>query len=104
MTIKEFYEEALKDIGIPVFYQAPKQKTEPPFVCYIETASDNFFADGLVYERIRTIDIELYTRHKDPETEELVERALARAGIPYNRNETWIEDEKCIQIVYGIEV
>lgn len=75
-----------------------------PFITYLVTGTDNFMADGIVYKQIQYIDIELYTENKDTETEQLVESALDKAGIPWNKDEDYLRDERCYMIVYSIQI
>lgn len=91
---------------LPVTYRAWPVGEAPqlPWIAYIETGSDNFAADGIAYGLIKTVDIELYTKAKDPATEALVEKALTDAGIFWQKTETYIEGEAALEIVYEIEV
>lgn len=75
-----------------------------PFICYLETQSNNQFADNKVNHVVRGIDIELYTETKDTASELLVETALDDNCIPWNKSETYIDSEQCYEIVYSIEV
>lgn len=75
-----------------------------PFICYLETSTNNAFADNKVYSVIRGIDIELYTETKDSASERLVEDVLNKRSIPWNKNEEYIDTERCYQITYSVEV
>ena len=46
--------------------------------------------------------VELYTKVKSPDVERAVEAVLN--NIPFIKTETYLEDEKCFQILYEIEV
>lgn len=94
----------LKSTGFPVTYRAWPENAAPPlpFICYVESYSNNFSADGEVYVKGSHIQIELYTALKDPAAEENLERALA--GIVWEKTETYLSTEKCFQIMYEIEV
>lgn len=89
-----------------VVYNAFPENSAPemPFICIVEQSSDNFGADNKVFYKRKNVDVELYTNYKDPATEELVENALDEAGIFYESTDTYIEDEKCFERVYSIEV
>lgn len=89
-----------------VVYRAWRVGEAPdlPFICYLETGSDNFAADGIAYHKIKRIDIELYTETKSPADEALVESALDTAGLYWESDETYIDDEKMYEKVYTIEV
>lgn len=94
----------LETTGLKVAYRAFDEKQAPPlpYICFYETDTDNFFADGKVYSQIRVMQIELYTRRKDSEIEDKVENALS--SFCWNKTETYIETEKCYQISYELEV
>lgn len=103
MRLEEI-KERLENSGLPVVYRAwPEKKAPPlPFLCYLVDGSDNFFADGKVYEAITRVRVELYSRYKDLGAESAVEAALS--GIGWEKTETYIDSEKCYQINYEIEV
>lgn len=103
MTLTELA-DLLKSTGIPVTYYAWPENQAPqlPFICYLTPGSNNFAADGLVYYPVTQVNVELYTKIKSPETEAKVEEALA--SIFWDKSETYIDSEKCYQIVYEIEV
>lgn len=75
-----------------------------PFICYLETETNNVFADNKVRKVIRGINIELYTETKEPLTEEALEEALSNANISWNKYEQYIDSERCYQITYNTEV
>lgn len=103
MTLTELT-DLLKSTGIPVTYYAWPENQAPqlPFICYLTPGSNNFAADGMVYYPVTQVNVELYTKIKSPETEAKVEEALA--SIFWDKSETYIDSEKCYQIVYEIEV
>lgn len=103
MTLDEL-EDKLKETGLPVVYRNWKAGTAPPlpWICYLVAYSNNFAADGGVYARVDHIQVELYTALKDQEAEERVETALSY--FVWEKTETYLESEKCFQILYEIEV
>lgn len=103
MELKEI-DELLKSTGLPVTYYAWPEKAAPPlpYICYLVAYSNNFSADGSVYLPINHIQIELYTRLKEPMTEGKVEQALS--SLFWEKTETYIDTEGCYQILYEIEV
>lgn len=103
MTLAEL-KTALETSGIPFAYRAWPEGSAPPlpFGCYLVAYSNNFAADGVVYAKIDHIQIELYTALKDPAAEEKVETALS--SFVWEKIETYIDSEKCYQILYEIEV
>ena len=96
----------LRGLGIPFAYDhfAQGESPEPPFICYLISASDNFGADGKVYYKIDQFNIELYTDLKDLSLERKIEEALDEASIFYNKSETWIESESLYEVLYTFEM
>lgn len=97
--------DVLSDIGLPFAYDhfAEGESPDPPFICYLIPASDNFAADGIAYFKVNEVHIELYTDMKDLDTESLVEAALDSHGIFYDRTEVWIESESLYEVLYSFE-
>ena len=106
MTLAELYNllNSITELNRKVTYRAwpVGEAPELPFICYLETSTDNFKADGKVYKKIQNVDIELYTAKKEPSTEYLIEDALDGANIAWEKSETWIESENCYEITYEI--
>jgi hypothetical protein len=98
--------EMLTGMGIPYAYDhfAEGESPDPPFICYLLPASDNFSADGGVYFRKSEVHIELYTNLKDLTQEFAVESVLDAHGIFYNKTETWIEREKLYEVMFIFEL
>lgn len=80
--------------------EAPKL----PFICLMFTQTNNFKADNKVYHVLRNMDIELYSLKKDEVSEGLIEEALNKKNIVWEKYEDWIDDEEVYQITYEIEV
>ena len=96
----------INEMNIPFAYDhfAEGESPDPPFICYLLPGSDNFSADGLVYHRLQTVHIELYTDRKDPEIETAVETVLDNNRIFYNKSEVWIPSEKLYEVIYSFEM
>ena len=96
----------LRELGIPFAYDhfAQGESPDPPFICYLIPASDNFSADGKVYYKIDLYNIELYTDLNDLSLERKIEEALDEASIFYNKSETWIESESLYEVLYTFEM
>ena len=103
MSLEEF-KKILKTTGLPVAYYAFPENAAPalPFICYLVPFTNNFGADGKVYEKINHIQVELYTKMKNQEIEEKVENALS--SFYWEKTEIYLEDEKCFEIIYELEV
>lgn len=100
----------LGQTGLPKTYYSwpeddPAHPVPPlPYIVWYFPNTDNFAADDRVYSHIEALNIELYTRTKDFETEAAVEAVLAAHGIVWNRQESWIESEKMYEVLYTTEV
>lgn len=91
----------LKSTGYPVAYTVFKTTPKPPFIVFIETGTDNFFADTKTYKKISAWRVELYTNKKDLNAEKKVEAALA--DLCWNKSETYINDENVFENIYEFE-
>ena len=96
----------INEMNIPFAYDhfAEGESPDPPFICYLLPGTDNFSADGLVYHKMQTVHIELYSDRKDPETETAVETVLDNNRIFYNKSEVWIPSEKLYEVIYSFEM
>lgn len=106
MTLEKLYTLLNTQFPGKVCYNAFPESEAPamPFICIVATNTDNFGADNQVYFKRQRVDIELYTKYKDPTTEGALEGVLDGAGLFYNASDTYIEDEKCFERIYEIEV
>lgn len=98
--------EILEETGVPYAYDhfAEGESPEPPFICFLMPASDNFSADGKVYFKAEEVHIELYTDKKDPSLEKNLEDVFSRHGFFYDRTEIWIESEQLYEVLYIFEM
>ena len=96
----------LEGTGIPFAYDhfAEGESPDPPFICYLLPQSDNFSADGKVYLKASSVNIELYTDSKDLSVEQKLEAVLDTHGIFYDKTEVWIESEKLYEVLYSFEM
>ena len=94
------------EVGLPRAYDhfEEGESPAPPFVVFLLPGTNNFMADGEVYEQVTEISIELYTDLKMPPLEAKVERVLANHNIPWDKTEVWIDDEKLYEVRYELEV
>ena len=106
MTANEIIEEALKEVEVEYRFNhfETEEAVNPPFICYTNPETRNFYADGKVYMTIQTINIELYTDQKTKEREEKIEAALQKRGIGWRKAEVYIEEENMYEVLYEMEV
>ncbi|QKE71876.1 hypothetical protein HPK19_03240 [Arthrobacter citreus] len=108
MTLIELH-SLLEATGLPVAYShftatSSNPVPVPPFICYLETDTENFFADNKVYQKAINVLIELYTKKKDSTTELLIEQLLDDNEIPYLTTSNYIESEKIFQKTYEVRL
>ena len=108
MTLTELYTALTGITGFQkkVVYRAWPVGEAPalPFICYLVEGSDNFGADDRVYKDITRVRIELYSENKDTTSESAIESLLDSLYIYWEKDETYIDDERCYEIIYSIEV
>lgn len=75
-----------------------------PFICYLQTGTNNFFADNKVYRTAKEVDIELYSQLRDEISEELIEEALYNNNITWTKSIEYLDDEKVYEVIYTVEV
>lgn len=95
----------LESVGVPVVYYAFPEGEAPalPFICYLVTGTDNFSADGSVYQKVNAVSVELYTKEKDFTLQNTLESALSNYFWQIE-GETYLDSEKCFEIIYTLEV
>lgn len=105
MTYKEVA-TMVNSIGLPyAYYQFPEGTGQaPPFVVYFYSQTNDLYADETNYQRIVTLNIELYTAEKDFSMESTVEDILKNNNLTYYKEENYIDSEKIWQIAYEMEV
>jgi hypothetical protein len=108
MTLAELY-NALKSItgfSNKVVYRAwPVGEAPPlPFIVFLVEGSDNFGADNIVYKAINRVNVEFYSKNKDTVSEGLIEALFENLSIYWEKDETYLDDEQCYEIIYSIEV
>ena len=104
MMALEDMKTLLDTTGYPVVSYARPEKKAPalPYICFLTAYSNTFGADDRVYYPVAHYQIELYTRCKDPEAEGKVEQALS--SYFWEKTETYLDTERCFQILYEVEV
>lgn len=98
--------ESIPEFKNKVAYRAFPKNEAPklPFICYLETGTDNFFADNTVYLSSSIVDIELYSSVRDLESERIIEAKLLENNITWTKDIEYIDSEKVYEVVYTVEV
>lgn len=96
----------INSIGIPyAYYQFPDGTGQAcPFICFFFSDSNDLAADDTNYQKIRTLNLELYTDNKDFELEETVETVLNSNGLVYDRSESYLDSERMFMVVYTTDI
>lgn len=108
MTLQEL-NQALREIGYPVFYSHPTVNDHnppptPPYLTYLFAYSNDLIADNVNFTEISQFQIELYTRIKDLAAEKQVQDKLKELELPYYKHETYLDSENLFQIIYEIQL
>lgn len=98
--------QILKEIGFDYAYSHFEKGEEParPYICFMNSSSSPFSADGRIYQDYNGVDLELYTDRKDPEAENKVRSVLDRHSIVYSRSESWLPEEERYQVWFSFEM
>jgi hypothetical protein len=104
MTLAEF-KQMLEQTELPVAYYEFKDKAPKlPFIVYLETNTNNFASDGVVYHEIKRLAVELYCANRDLTLEQKLEAIFKQNGIFWEKEFEFLEDEKCYEIIYEMEI
>lgn len=104
MTLNEV-KLLLKSLKLPVAYDHFNKRTVPPYIIFLVKQTMNRFADNTVIRKMQEVNIELYTKEKDVNLEESLEKVLNDNEIPYEiEEELFIEEENVYEIVYKIMI
>jgi len=108
MTLEGLY-QSLKEIGYPVFYSHPTVNDHnppptPPYLTYLFSYSNDIIADNVNYIDVSQMQVELYTKIKDPSAENRVQGKLKDLELPYYKHETFLDSENLFQIIYEIQL
>ncbi len=105
MTYVEIY-TLIRSIGLPVTYHhwQPGKVPSLPYLVYWVDETRHFTADNRIYQKIVSIQLELYSDQKNFAAEERVERILDENKIVYDKLEAYIESEKLLEQIYEFEL
>lgn len=105
MTYQEV-SDMIASIGLPFAYYQFQNDTgiSPPFICFLFSGSDDLAADNTNYQRIRPLEIELYTDSKDFALEQTVESVLNQNGLVYSRQETALDSERMYMVTFSTQI
>lgn len=108
MSLSDIYEmlDSIPEFKDKVAYHhfPVGEAPELPYIVYLTRGTDNFSADNKVYAEIEDIDIELYTKYKDPATEGLIKSALNEKGLFWNLEEDFLDSEQMYMVTFTIQI
>lgn len=98
--------QMVESIGLPCAYSHFVDDTvkAPPFICWIYPGREDFFGDDRNYQKIETVQLELYTKTKDIQKEAAVEAVLSAYGFTWVRQEGFLDDEKMQMTTWNFDV
>lgn len=83
------------------YYQFDVGSVPPlPYLVFYYPETNNFGADNIVYAIRATLNIEFYSEKKDFEAERIIEAFLRENEIPWEKEETYIDDENMWETLY----
>lgn len=75
-----------------------------PYLTAMVTSGEGFNADNINYFDTMSINVILFTDHKDPGSEDKVRDALKSLKLTYTWTESYAEDERIYTITYNIRM
>lgn len=91
--------------GKVTFYAWPEnQAPELPYICFIFPDEGGLGADNINYKPITSVQVELYSRLKDTDSEAKIEAALTNNNIYFTKGSTYLDDQQAWMTVYSFEV
>lgn len=102
----EGIKQMLDETGVEYRYHhfETEEAIAPPFLVWVLPGSNNFMADGITYQGIQELDLELYTDSKNFVLETAIEGVLKKYGLAWNKTELFIESESLFEVLYEMEV
>lgn len=104
MTFEEVW-TMLRQTGLPVtYYEWENDAPSLPYIVFYYPQSNNMAADDSVYQRIDSLNIELYTKRKSFADEENLEAILNDWSMVWDKSETYLSNEEMYEVLYEMEI
>lgn len=103
MTLEEL-KTRCKEQNFQYAYGVFKKRVEPPHLIAIETESNNFVADNIVFLKKKTIKLDYTYIDKNIEEQNKIEDYILKDIIWNKTEETYLSDEKIWQVSYLFEI
>lgn len=100
----------LKSIDLPITYyqwlEGDSDNPVPnlPYLIYYYPSGEGEGADNKSYAKIDKLNLELYTKNKDFDTEAKIEKVLNANDLYYSRSESYLSDEQMYEVLYEMEI
>ena len=103
MTLDEL-KERCKKAEFQYAYGSFKRPIAPPHLVAVSQASNNFFADNIVFQKDIPIKLDYTYIEKDTKAQAKIEDEILK-DIAWNKtDETYLSDEKIWQVSYFFEI
>lgn len=103
--------DMVESIGLPYAYYQwhdddPDKPSGPPFVIFFFSSGDDFFADGVNFQRIDRLVIEHYSDEVDLETDDAIGEILNAHGLTYEWDREFIREQRMWRTVFetGVDI
>lgn len=101
--------DMIGSVGLPCAYDHfdkndKNRPSGPPFICFLYPDNNDPVFDDRNYVQIESLQIELYTDNKDFDHETAIEDVLNANDLPFEKDCTWLEDERMYMTTYTTEV
>lgn len=83
------------------YYGSAPVGTKLPYLVGQDTGSDNFAADGKVYDKANEFELSFYSLKKSESDEEAIEAILDSLGLFWDKTESYDEDQTFYLITYS---
>ena len=104
MTYEEIY-DALCETELPVTLNFWEGKPPGlPYIVYELPENNDLVADNINYAEIVRLDIGLYTKRKDIDTEHAVEEILTKHFGAFFKSSDWVQNDHVQETIYTTEV
>jgi len=105
MTFEEV-KQILNETGLPFTYYSYPVGEVPnlPYMVFYYPNTENFGADDVVYAHISVLNVELYTKNKDFQTERAVESVFESHGLFWDKSESYLDSEHMYEVLYEMEI
>ena len=91
--------DLLDEIGLPYTYDHWDTESVPelPWIVFTYPGRDDFVADDGIYQKIISLQIDLYTDQKDLQAEAMVEQVLEQNGMCTPRKKPISHRKRCMK-------